>query len=100
MAFIRGFAMKTQYKTRTSTPLTRVLSNTPLLAGLAGSLAVLAAYSLVRQSQKGKRYSDHAAERRLPANMFAAGIHPRRRSIDVSGRKPVFERRQSAYEMS
>jgi hypothetical protein len=74
------------------------MTNTQLVVGLVGAVAVIAGISVVRGKQKTKRYGDRAIERRKAANMFAAGVFPRRRAIDQSGQKPVFERRQSAYE--
>lgn len=90
--------MENKYRTKISTRESRVLSNTPLLVGLAGGLAVIAGLSLLRSKQRDRRYADHALERRRPSNMFEAGAFPRRRKIDQSGARPVFERRQSAYE--
>lgn len=90
--------MGNNYRTKISTRESRVLSNKPFLVGLAGSLAMIAGISLFRFKQKGRRYADHAQERRRPSNMFEAGAFPRRREIDLSGERPLFERRQSAYE--
>ncbi len=83
---------------RTSTGARRFLSNRPLVLGLLGSLAMVAGVTAMRVKHKGRRYSDHADDRRNPLNMFAAGGFPRRREIDHSGEHPLFERRQSAYE--
>lgn len=90
--------MENKYRTKISTRESRMLSNTPLLVGLAGGLAVIAGLSLLRFKQRDRRYADHALERRRPSNMFEAGAFPRRRKIDRSGARPLFERRQSAYE--
>jgi hypothetical protein len=90
--------MKNNYKTKTSTREGHGLSNKSLLVGFVGGFAVMAGLSLLRPRQKDKRYADHAQERRRPSNMFEAGTFPRRRGIDRSGAKPLFERRQSAYE--
>jgi hypothetical protein len=90
-------AMKTIYKTRASLPYKEVLSNKPLLL-VVGGLALFAGVSMLRtKPRSNKRYADHAIDRRNPFNMFAAGIFPLRRTIDKSGERPLFERRQSAY---
>lgn len=90
--------MRSRYKTRTSSGYARILTNTPVLASLAGGVALVAGISLLRAKQKTRRYADRAPDRRSAQNMFLAGVFPLRRSIDRSGRRPLFERRQSAYE--
>jgi hypothetical protein len=90
--------MEQRYKTQSNKLYDRVWTNKSLLIGLAGGLGVLAGLSIMRVSNKTRRYADHAKERRSPFNMFAAGRYPHRREIDVSGRRPLFERRQSAYD--
>jgi hypothetical protein len=91
-------AMKTVYKTRTTLPYREVFTNTPFLLAVGSGLALLAGVSVLYIKQRAnKRYGDHALERRTPANMFAAGVFPLRRQIDRSGRRPLFERRQSTY---
>jgi len=71
---------------------------TPVLLGVAASLAVFAGWSALRARRRSRRYADHAGERRAPLSMFIGGDHPRRRRIDHSGTHPLFERRQSAYD--
>lgn len=73
-------------------------SRKPLLLGVIGGLALIAGVSLARGKLKSRRYSDHDQDRRKPMNQFAAGVFPGRRTIDSSGQRPLFERRQSAYE--
>lgn len=90
--------MKNVNTIRTTSRLPGGISNTQLVVGLVGAVAVIAGFSMVRGQQKTKRYGDRALERRKSANMFAAGVFPRRRAIDQTGQRPVFERRQSAYE--
>ena len=71
-------------------------ARTGVLVGLAIGLGVLA-WMAARQP-RDRRFGDQGEERRRPQNFFAAGSHPRRRAIDQSGRRPLFERRQSVYE--
>ncbi len=75
----------------------RPVSRTALLAGVAGGLAALAVLSM-RSQMRSRRYGDRTTERRNPINFFLAGGYPHRRAIDVSGRHPLFERRQSVYD--
>ncbi|HJV87458.1 MAG TPA: hypothetical protein VJ698_18460 [Noviherbaspirillum sp.] len=75
----------------------RPIARTALLAGVAGGLAALAVLS-VRTQMRSRRYGDRTSERRNPVNFFLAGPYPHRRAIDVSGRRPLFERRQSVYD--
>ena len=91
--------MDTRIRIKTSTGSRRFLSNRPLVFGLLGSLAMVAGVTTMRMKNKGRRYGDHGSERRHPLSMFAAGAFPRRRKIDRSGEHPLFERRQSAYEI-
>lgn len=84
---------KTHFSTRRDMSRT-----TPLLMGLAGGLAVLAGLTMMRNTNKSRRYGDRTTDRRKPTNMFAAGVFPQRRRIDRSGERPLFERRQSAYD--
>lgn len=75
----------------------RIGSNKALLIGAVGGLAALAWLTL-RERHHERRYADHHEERRNPMHFFLAGKYPRRRKIDVSGRRPLFERRQSVYD--
>lgn len=68
------------------------------VAGVAGGLAALALLSAARTQMRSRRYSDRAEERRDPLHFFLAGKYPHRRAIDRSGRRPLFERRQSVYD--
>lgn len=90
--------MKYALDSRIATRSPRVYENVPLMVGLAAGIAMIAGVTLMRGQRKSRRYADRAFDRRRPANMFAAGIFPRRRTIDVSGAHPLFERRQDAYE--
>ncbi|HEY8607693.1 MAG TPA: hypothetical protein VIM12_11330 [Noviherbaspirillum sp.] len=90
--------MKSALDSRIATRSPRVYENVPLLVGLAAGIAMLAGVTLMRGQRKERRYADRAIERRRPANMFAAGVFPKRRAIDRSGARPLFERRQGAYE--
>ena len=65
-------------------------------AGIGASVAALA-WAAARTS-KARRCADRGEERRNPMHFFLAGNHPRRRAIDQSGQRPLFERRQSVYE--
>lgn len=89
--------MKSAFDSRIATRSPRVYENVPLMVGLAAGIAMIAGVTLMRGQRKTRRYADHAMERRRPANMFAAGMFPRRRDIDQSGEHPLFERRQDAY---
>lgn len=75
----------------------RIGSNKALLIGAVGGLAALAWLTL-RERHHDRRYADHHEERRNPMHFFLAGKYPRRRKIDVSGQRPLFERRQSVYD--
>ncbi|GIZ50516.1 hypothetical protein [Noviherbaspirillum aridicola] len=90
--------MKYALDSRIATRSPRVYENVPLMVGLAAGIAMIAGVALMRGQHRTRRYGDHAMERRRPANMFAAGIFPRRRRIDQTGTHPLFERRQDAYE--
>lgn len=76
---------------------TGLLSGKALLIGVAGSLAAMAWLSM-RERHHERRYADQFEERRNPMHFFLAGKYPRRRQIDVSGERPLFERRQSVYD--
>jgi hypothetical protein len=67
------------------------------LLGLAGGLAV---YGLLAKANQPKlrRFSDRGEDRRNPMHFFLAGRFPHRREIDRSGKRPLFERRQSVYD--
>lgn len=84
--------------TRESTNRTGQVSRNTLLLAVAGGLAAAAWWSMARESRHERRYADHAAERRNPLHFFLAGSYPRRRQIDRSGQRPLFERRQSVYD--
>lgn len=72
------------------------LGRAGMLAGLAVGLGVLA--WMAARSPRNRRHADRDVERRNPMHFFLAGNHPRRRAIDRSGHRPLFERRQSVYE--
>jgi len=71
-------------------------SHSGLLIGLAVGLGVLA--WMASRQPRTRRYADRQEERRNPMHFFLAGSHPRRRAIDRSGHRPLFERRQSVYD--
>lgn len=73
-------------------------THTGLWLGLAAAVAALALASRQTRKQRERRFADRGQERRDPMHFFLAGNHPRRRAIDNSGRRPLFERRQSVYE--
>lgn len=75
----------------------RIGSNKALLIGAVGGIAALAWLTL-RERNHQRRYADRYEERRNPMHFFLAGKYPRRRKIDVSGQRPLFERRQSVYD--
>jgi hypothetical protein len=75
-----------------------LFSGRTLLLGLAGGLAAWALFSANRDATQRRRFSDRGIERRNPMHFFLAGAYPRRRSIDLSGHRPLFERRQSVYD--
>lgn len=72
-------------------------SGKTLLIGAAG-IAIVAGLMMAKSGQKGRRYGDAGADRRNPMHFFLAGNFPRRRAIDRSGQRPLFERRQSVYD--
>lgn len=76
---------------------TGLLSGKALLIGVAGGLAAMAWLSM-RERHQERRFADRFEERRDPMHFFLAGQYPRRRKIDVSGERPLFERRQSVYD--
>lgn len=74
-------------------------SNKAVLIGAVGGLAAIALLSMARSQQnRTRRYADRGEERRNPMHFFLAGSYPRRRAIDRSGQRPLFERRQSVYD--
>jgi hypothetical protein len=87
---------KTPY--RETERASRRVSGTTLLLGVAGGLAAMAWLASRNSSQQSRRYADRHEERRNPLHFFLAGKYPRRRKIDLSGKRPLFERRQSVYE--
>lgn len=72
------------------------MGRTGLLLGLAAGALALAWGASKRP--KERRFADRSRERRNPLHFFLAGNHPRRRAIDRSGQRPLFERRQSVYD--
>lgn len=89
--------MEKEFHTYSTERTTRRVSGKALLIGVAGSLAAVAWLSM-RERHRERRYADRFEERRNPMHFFLAGKYPRRRKIDVSGQRPLFERRQSVYE--
>jgi hypothetical protein len=73
-------------------------SRTILWVGVAVGLAVVGLMSAKPAAQPKRRYADRDQERRNPLHFFLAGRYPRRRHIDRSGTRPLFERRQSVYD--
>jgi hypothetical protein len=76
-------------------------SRTGLWLGLAVGAAAVAAYawrSTRTEPVKARRFADRGEDRRNPLHFFLAGNFPRRRRIDRSGRRPLFERRASVYD--
>jgi hypothetical protein len=69
-----------------------------MLIGVAGGIAAIAWLAMARERTKSRRYADHGQDRRNPLHFFLAGTNPKRRKIDVSGQRPLFERRQSVYD--
>jgi hypothetical protein len=74
------------------------MSRVALLAGVAAGLAALALLLTARGRQQSRRYADRHDERRNSMHFFLAGQNPQRRDIDRSGKRPLFERRQSVYD--
>lgn len=70
-------------------------SGKSLLLGVAGGLAAVA---LLAKTRRTRRREDYDAERRNPLHFFLANKDAHRRRIDQSGKRPLFERRQSVYE--
>lgn len=75
-----------------------LVSRNTLLFGIAGSLIAGAVWSMTREQRHARRFSDRGEERRNPMHFFLAGRNPQRREIDRSGKRPLFERRQSVYD--
>lgn len=73
-------------------------TNAGLWLGLAAGAAALAWMTARSGRRQGRRYADRGQERRNPLHFFLAGAYPRRRRIDRSGARPLFERRQSMYD--
>jgi hypothetical protein len=75
------------------------ITKTGLLLGLAAGVAGLV-WATARQHRPlaERRFADRGLERRNPMHFFLAGNYPHRRAIDNSGRRPLFERRQSVYD--
>lgn len=71
---------------------------TTLWVGIAAGLAALAWMAAKPAMQRTRRHQDRGQERRNPLHFFLAGSYPGRRSIDRSGARPLFERRQSVYD--
>ena len=76
----------------------RRVSKAGLWIGLVAGAAALAWMSTRSGTPPARRYSDRGQERRNPLHFFLAGQYPHRRSIDRSGARPLFERRQSVYD--
>jgi hypothetical protein len=76
----------------------RFLSGKLLLIGVAGSVAAVAWLTMGNKRESSRRFADRGQERRNPMHFFLAGRNPRRREIDRSGQRPLFERRQSVYD--
>jgi|GEM_PF-2169841 len=92
-------AMNRLQKLPTTRRSAELLSNKPLIAGVAGGLAAIAWLLLTRdRQQQSRRYADQSEDRRNPLHFFLAGKNPMRRKIDMSGERPLFERRQSVYD--
>lgn len=89
--------MEKEYRTRENGRTPRLLSGKALLIGVAGGIAAMAWLSM-RERQQDRRFADRFQERRNPMHFFLAGTYPRRRKIDVSGQRPLFERRASVYD--
>jgi hypothetical protein len=95
--------MRTMRTTRTISRLRttgndRPIAKKAIMIGVAGGLAAIAWLAIGRDRRRSRRYADRAPDRRNPLHFFLAGAYPRRRTIDVSGRRPLFERRQSVYD--
>lgn len=73
----------------------RTRSSSGLWLGVAGGLAAIA---ILAMPKRARRFEDRQQERRNPWHFFLANSRARRRQIDLSGQRPLFERRQSAYE--
>lgn len=73
-------------------------SATPVLLGIAGSLALWAGWTVLQAKPRTRRFADRGADRRSPMSLFTPGLYLRRRSIDRSGAYPLFERRESVYD--
>ncbi len=89
--------MKNEKRFQGNKRATQGLSPVALLAGAAG-LAGLALLLASRGRQQSRRYADRHDERRNAMHFFLAGQNPQRRGIDRSGKRPLFERRQSVYD--
>jgi hypothetical protein len=90
--FINSEAARSTESTGRSRP------RTALWFGMAAGLAALAWMSAKPAVAQARRYADRGQDRRNPLHFFLAGGYPRRRRIDQSGTRPLFERRQSVYD--
>ncbi len=86
-----------KYSREKMRPARSTFASGPVLLGIAGSLALVAGWTMLQARPRSRRYADHANDRRDPLSLFVPG-GPRRRDIDRSGAHPLFERRQSVYE--
>jgi hypothetical protein len=93
-----GAEMDLYTRVPTTGRTSRLLANKGLLVGIAGGIAAIAWLTLGRSQQPNRRYADRGADRRNPMHFFLAGSYPRRRAIDRSRNRPLFERRQSVYD--
>lgn len=90
--------MKNQESRYSTHRPTGLASSRNLLIGLAGGLAAVAWLSTRSRQAPQRRHADRGQERRNPMHFFLAGTYPRRRALDRTGQRPLFERRQSVYE--
>lgn len=90
--------MEQQKIMRTGERSSGIVSGKVVLVGVVGALAAMAWMSMGQKRQHSRRYSDRSPERRDPMHFFLAGRFPQRREIDRSGKRPLFERRQSVYD--
>ncbi|HJU71659.1 MAG TPA: hypothetical protein VJ603_07425 [Paucimonas sp.] len=89
---LRGQAIHSIIPTQSARP------HTALWISVAAGLAALAWISTRSPVQRTRRFADHEQERRNPLHFFLAGPDFKRRNIDRSGARPLFERRKSAYD--
>lgn len=73
-------------------------ARTAIWVGVAAGLATLSWFAAKSRPHPVRRQGDRGLERRNPLHFFLAGRYPRRRKIDRSMARPLFERRQSVYD--